>query len=503
MAVVAALGALLIVGISPALIYQHEHGPNPTAAKRPAQESEVYAGSLTQTVMPIPGHRINALARLQNRYQTSSLTHGEVGMQIGFVLSASLFGLLFVLLARAVNGRPALTRRSRLAGAAAAGLLIAFLFDTFGGLGSLIATLISPQIRAWNRLTPFLAFFALIGLVLALELAMGWVRARAGTRARTIPALLAVLVGVVALWDQTSSSYIPDYQANAASWRSDTRFVGTLEQTLPKNAMVLQLPLHTFPEEPGDGFMLDYDLLKGYLHSTDLRWSYGAMKGRPEDWTTPALSKPLPDVVRGAIAAGFVGVYVDRHGWFDYGKAVERELGQVLGVDGPSFASEDGRLSYFDASKLAEAQKARLSPQERADLGQSVVRPLVVSYKGGLLPVEGDKKTTWNWLGATGTIDVDNTSGVPRPMVLKASAASDPSTVLRITAPGQPAQVVRFARGREEVRVHFMVPAGKSTIALAADGPNLGGNDPRDLRVRLYELEVTQDLQQPTVKVGG
>ena len=29
--------------------------------------------------------------------------------------------------------------------------------------------------------------------------------------------------------------------------------------------------------------MVDYDQVRPYLHSDDLRWSYGAMKGRPED----------------------------------------------------------------------------------------------------------------------------------------------------------------------------------------------------------------------------
>ena len=507
LAVAAALGVLLIVDISPALIYQHQHGPNPAAATRQAFESEIYSGSLIQTVLPVPGHRVDALARLQQRFQATTLTHGEVGMQIGLLLSLSLFGLLITLLARAVSARPSMTLRARLAGAAAVGLLIAFLFDTFGGLGSLMATLISPQIRAWNRLTPFIAFFALVGLVLALEVGMGWLRARAGARDRraggTVPVLVALLVGVVALWDQTSPVFVPDYKANAASWRSDTRFVSTMEHTLPENAMVLQLPLHPFPEVVGDGFMQDYDLLKGYIHSTDLRWSYGAMKGRPEDWTTPALSKPLPGVVRGAVAAGFVGVYVDRHGYFDYGKAIEEQLEKVLGVSAPTLVSEDGRLSYFDASKLASAQKAELTPEQREQLGESIVRPVAAKYEGGLLPAESDGKTSWNWVGGSGEIDVDNLGGQARRMVLKTTAASGPTSVLRIAVPGRPVKVVRFPRQRQKVDLRFTVPAGKSVIRLAVDGPNLGGVDPRDLRAQLFKLRVADDLRQPTVKAAG
>lgn len=507
LAICVALGVLLILDISPGLIYQHQNGPNPAAATRLAYESEIYSGSLIQTVLPIPGHRIGAFARLQSRFQATTLTHGEVGVQIGIVLSLSLLCLLVTLMARAVAGRPPVTPRARLAGAAGAGLLIAFLFATFGGLGSLMATLVSPQIRGWNRLTPFIAFFALIGLVLALEVVMARLRARDDARGarsgRAIPVLIAVLVGVVALWDQTSSYYVPPYKLLAANWRSDARFVNTMEHTLPKDAMVLQLPLHVFPESPGEGFMLDYDLFKGYVHSTDLRWSYGAMKGRPEDWTTPARDKPLPDVLRAAVAAGFVGVYVDRHGYSDYGKAIEAQLQKVLGVSAPALVSEDGRLSYFDASKLAAAEKAELTPAQRTDLGDSVVHPVATTYEGGLGASETDGKTHWNWLGATGDVALDNPVDEPRAMRLTTTAASGATSVLRITVPGRPAEVVRFSRERTKVDIRFTAPPGKSKISFAVDGPDLSASDPRDLRAQLFKLTVVPDLRQPTVKVTG
>jgi phosphoglycerol transferase len=505
LAICVALGVLLIIDISPALIYQHEHGSNPSAATRQAFESEVYAGSLIQTVLPIPGHRIDAFAKLQDRFQATTTTHGEVGMQIGLLLSISLFCLLIILLARAVSGRPPLTPRARLAGAAGAGLLVAFLFDTFGGLGSLMATLISPQIRAWNRLSPFIAFFALVGLALALDAVMGKLRARAGGRSRghVLPVLVALLVGVVALYDQTSSFYVPDYKNIAASWRSDGRFVTTLEHNLPKNAMVLQLPLHPFPEAPAEGQMVDYDLFRGYIHSTDLRWSYGAMKGRPEDWTTPARSKPLPEVIKGAVAAGFVGIYVDHRGYDDNGEAVEAQIRKTLGVPAAALVSEDGRLAYFDASKLAATERAKLSPAQRAQLGDSIVRPVATAYSGGLGQAEGDDKQSWNWVGASGTIAIDNSGHPARAMELKTTAASSPGSTLRITVPGRPVKVVRFPRGKTKVDLHFTAPSGKSKVALTVDGPDLGGTDPRDLRAQLFSLSVSEDIKLPTVKVAG
>ena len=49
--------------------------------------------------------------------------------------------------------------------------------------------------------------------------------------------------------------------------------------------MIFQMPYRPFPEAPALGAIADYDLFRGYLHSDDLRWSYGIVKGRGEDWS--------------------------------------------------------------------------------------------------------------------------------------------------------------------------------------------------------------------------
>jgi phosphoglycerol transferase len=502
--VAVAIGVVLVLNLLPGLTYEAAHGHNPAVASRSAAESETYSGSLTQTVMPIPGHRIPALARLQAKFQGATTTHGEVGMQIGIVLSLSLFGLLIALLARSVRAERAITPRSRLVGAAAVALLLAILFDTYGGLGSLIANLISPQIRAWNRLTPFIAFFAVVGLAAALDAMAGRVRERAGAAwrgvATVLPIAVAVVVGLVAIWDMTTPGFVPLYKATAASWRSDQRFVTTLEHTLPHGAMVLQLPFHAFPEATGEGTMIDYDEFRGYVHSTDLRWSYGAMKGRPEDWTSAARDAPLSSVLPAAVAAGFVGVYVDQNGYADKGVAIRAQLQKLLGVDAPTDVSEDGRLVYYDASKLASQEQAQLTPPQRTALAETLLKPIAVTYGGGLGPVESDATSNWNWVGLSGSMTIVNSRGAPRKMVLSTDAASTAQSVLRITAPGRPVKVVRFPHVKTPVKIRFTAPAGTSTVALSVDGPDISGADPRDLRAQLFSLHVGEDVTVPRVR---
>ena len=69
--------------------------------------------------------------------------------------------------------------------------------------------------------------------------------------------------------------------------------------------------------------MVDYDQVHPYLHSDELRWSYGAMKGRPEDVGDDVESPSQ------AAALGFAGVAIDRFGYADNGAAVEGAAPQV------------------------------------------------------------------------------------------------------------------------------------------------------------------------------
>jgi hypothetical protein len=501
--VAVALGLVLLVNISPALIYQHEHGANTLAAKRLPMESEKFSTSLTQIVLPISRHRIEALSTAEALHQGETPAPGELGAHVGFLLALSFVGLLLSLLARSVRPSIPETREARLLAAASVAVAVAFLFATFGGISSLIAQFISPQIRAWSRLTPFIAFFALVGFVTVADQAVRRLRGQGSPWLRALAPGGLIAITVLALLDQTSPAYRPTYEANATVWRSDSRFVSQVQQQVPRGTEIVQLPFHAFPESEGDFRMVDYDLFKGYVHSTSLRWSYGAMKGRPGDWTTQAENQPLSRVLSAAVAAGFTGVYVDRYGYADGGVETEKQIEKTLGVSGPSVVSEDNRLAFFSASGLSSLEHKQLSAAQRTRLGESVIDPVAVSYAGELGPTEGADPQRWNWLGASGDINIDNDRTTPSTFRLRTSAASSPQTVLRIAVPGQPVKLVRFRHAKTRVDIRFTVPAGKSAVHLAVDGPDISGPDPRDLRVQLFSLRVGEDVAVPRLNATG
>ena len=98
---------------------------------------------------------------------------------------------------------------------------------------------------------------------------------------------------------------------------SDRAFVAAIDDVLPDGAAVFQVPVLDFPETIPPGRMEDYDPLRAYLADTGtLRWSYGAVKGRPEaDWQARVRDDVgLLGALPGLLGLGFEGLWVDTWG---------------------------------------------------------------------------------------------------------------------------------------------------------------------------------------------
>ncbi len=344
-AVAAVLFVLTAAALAPSFVYWARHGTNQQVAHRYSHESEVYGLKFAQLVLPIEQHRIGKLAELRQNYDRwSPRTEATTNVALGVVASAGLIWLLALsLLQLASPGRRIAGDLEGRAGLVALGAL---LLAWTGGAATFIAV-VEPQIRAWNRLSIFVGFFALLGVGLLLDRALAALRPR--RLGATLTALLLGAVLTIGVLDQTSNGFVPDYDAAAADYRSDDNFVRSIERRLPDGAMVFQLPYVPFPENPPVFKMYDYDELRGYLHSDDLRWSYGVVRGRSEDRNGVLAAEPVPQLVSDVAAAGFSGIYVDRFGYTDGAAQLERELAAAVGA--PPLVSENDRLSFFKLSR--------------------------------------------------------------------------------------------------------------------------------------------------------
>ncbi len=351
------------------------HGKNPETAARLPVEADIYGLNVSEMLLPVQGHRLRSLARLHDRFLAPPRrpTGGAALVALGTLGSVGFFYLI---------GR-FLWRRGKVERAddALAFLNVsAVLLGTVGGFGSLFAFYVTPMIRCYDRLSIFIAFFALAGLFLLVQRTLGrFVKGR-----RTAAAYGAGLLGLLVLGacDQTSACFIPPYAATRDRVASDADFGRRIEAVLPAGSMVYQMPYVPFPEHGPVQGLADYELLRPCFHTRTLRWSYGAMKGREVSrWQADLESRPLPDALERLALAGFRGVYLDRAGFADSGAATEAELSRLLGA--APLVSRSKCQTFFDMTGYIQQLRGRFTNEEWEAKKESAFQFVDVRWKSG------------------------------------------------------------------------------------------------------------------------
>jgi phosphoglycerol transferase len=326
----------IVVNHLPTIIYQRTHGSS-SMGNRSVGDAETMGLKLTQLLLPIGGHRNENFAALKYRYNLGPLINENDTSSLGVVGSIGFLVLIGALFSK--RQLPELIEAlSRLN-------MAAFLLGTIGGVGVLFALLVSPQIRAYTRISVFIAFFSLI--------VIAWLLDSLFKRLPSPPLRIVYYVGLavvltLGVLDQTGTSFffIPEYEKTKREYESDADFVSRVEASLPPHAMVFQLPYMPFPESPPLYQMRPYEHYKAYLHSKTLRWSYGAPLGDKEDrWQQAVGAQPAPELVNSVRAAGFSGIYLNLDGYEDRGAKLKSELTAALGVQ--PIVNREGNLVFF------------------------------------------------------------------------------------------------------------------------------------------------------------
>jgi len=198
------------------------------------------------------------------------------------------------------------------------------------------------------------------------------------------------VVLVLGAADETSNFYLVSYSAAAREYRADQALGRLIEGRLPRGSSVLELPYVPFPEgyhvagiptTPVSGFGSSYELLRPYLNTTGLKFSFAAVKGRTADWESALAVKPLNLALAGAAAAGFSGVYVDPRGYGAQAARVEAWLRQLTGVR--PLASTLDNAWFFDLRPYARRLNAAFPRGVVAAVRQATLHPLLATCGPG------------------------------------------------------------------------------------------------------------------------
>ena len=479
----AVVAGMLLFNLLPNLLYRASHGTDFVVAQRLPAELDIYGLRLIQMVTPVPGEWFGPLRSISEDLLKGYTS--EPSQFFGLVAAVALLvmlGWVAMAIVRRERRQAFEPPQEQLRSLLAFLTLVWILIATTGGLDWLVAVVGFTQLRAWNRISILLMIATLAWLALSLgPVAARWAGSSPARR-RWLTAL-AGLVLLVGLVDQGSTSLVTDPTSYEGTFASDKAFFTSIEAQLPKGAMVYELPYRQYPEEPPTFGSGDYDLLRPFLQTESLRWSYGGMKGRESDWQAELLNLPAHDLTKDVIAVGYQGYVIDRAGFVDYGVEIERDIQSAIGR-APQ-VSGDGRWSFFDLTGLAPQFG---TPEDLASLGQQLLNGPRISLEG-CSSWTGYGEDRFSWCGASGAVHIDN-ADAGGPVVLDANViAPGGAGTLTFDAGGVRTDI---PIGPGPTPISLRVPAGEEpAISFKADvQPVIAPGDPRDLRFQLIDPHV-------------
>lgn len=418
----------LLINLAPSIIYWMIHGINTKVAQRSPIEAETHGLRIIHLLLPVDGDRLSFLRKITERYDAFS---SNLSSRLNESRSASLgivgsLGFLFLISKLFFHSRRVESEGSFLYYWKILSILniFAILYATSGGFGSIFALLAFSQLRGLDRISVFIAFFSLLTIAILLDLMQ---RKFCNTRLKQyIFNLLITLILIVGLLDQVSPKFVPNYLELRTRYLNDKQFVHAIENSIPQGSLVFQLPYVSYPEAPHPNGM-NYDHFRPYLHSRDLKWSYGVMRNR-HDWQDPLVKREIDaDIFLSKIAiAGFNGVYIDRQAYNDAGRKLESELKTRLdGELRDAIVSSDRRFSFYSMTGFRQALLALIDTTQVADYRNKILHPISVRWRRGFYPLEKTSTESWRWAKRKAKIVISNPTNLTRKFQIKMLLATN------------------------------------------------------------------------------
>jgi hypothetical protein len=461
----------LLASLWPSIQYKLTQPRNSEAAHRTACESEIFALKIAQLVLPVTDHRFTPLRDVKARYNRAGtpLINENDTASLGLIGTAGFLFLLSRLFLRRGGHR-------RLLDALACLTLAALLLATIGGLGSVFSLVLSPWIRAYNRISIFIALFALLAIGCVLQrLGQYWDKTL-----RRYGAFMAILVGLVmlGLLDQTNAAMIPDYRKLKQDLACDRAFIERVEALAPRGALVFQLPYRPYPEAVSDLDFIPYELARPYLHSRHLRWTYGGLKGHlGDEWAKSLARLPIGEMVKRLAEGETAGILVDRNGFNEAGngeerrKRIESDLTHHLGVE--PLVSANGRDAYFDLAPYTARLRSSVTPAEWQRCCDQAQHPIVPLWRNGFSMEEYFPHAgIGHWCTKSGELHLENALSYPRTIRLRMQIHLEGRAE---TAPlglnGLWNEEIEISQHLRVVERELTVPPGKHVIRMTCDVP--------------------------------
>jgi phosphoglycerol transferase len=445
-----AIAVLALLGALPSILTTRGDPPLGIISERLPYESVVFAGYLAVALLPLPSSSLPGFDFYNRSVNEAIAAAGYIESAAAtnygtWITAGALLVIIGALIARNRYPHKVASDPSRKVTLSFAVYLIIVTTLWFipWGLNYLFAGTVTAQIRAWNRLTPYLLLFFLLGAAAALH------RTRLATKpvfALTASAIVLSLTFVDAVVP-FRTAYADNAKKGTDLTKAGRSYADLANASIPENCGVLQLPTMGYPEIGVIGDINDYDHFWPSTTNPGKRWSYGAVKSTDASvW-----SSQLPDVPNDAQVAllrgaGFCAIHIDRRGWPD--SETNLIIDDLTSRFGNPIATEkDGDWVMFDirSAEAADSQAAEAF----------LYQPLISADPTTTHPRESELSDSWWWTRAEKSIftitpiraqfpvttvkgDVATPECGPRPVVLTLTANGQTSEQTLIALPDVP-----------------------------------------------------------------
>ena len=326
--------------------YRLFHEPNVNAFVRDYKWLELYGLKIKDLFIPPTSHRSDVFSAFSAAHWQSAPLLDEKSSYLGIVGIGALLWLLLT------GVRAMVERRERDVPLEVWQILWIVLMFTTGGLNAILGSAGITMFRAGCRYSVVILVISLLWAARRLTDIQARSEASHPGGATTWQwyAVASAIVMLV-FWDQVPRS--PTTEETSTIVRlidSDREFTRKMEAALPEGAMIFQLPIMEYPESPVPG-VPSYDHFRPYLYSTQLRYSFGSMKGRPrEAWQQELGKLPLEEAVAEIEKRRFAAIYINRNGFPERAEPIEKAL-RAMGYGKPPIVSATGDLVCIPLEK--------------------------------------------------------------------------------------------------------------------------------------------------------
>lgn len=383
---------ILFINLLPSIINKSSTEP----PIRGSGEAELYSFKILHLLFP-SNTGINFIDREFNRYISSTASNNENATSfIGIFACIGFIMLILVLFFYRYQEEKKIRFLSYLN-------LAAIFLGSMGGFAYLVSTFIYSQIRAYNRISVFIAFFSIASLCILID------NLKKIITKKSYNFIIIFLITLLTFFSTLFNGFTPDIFTSDNIYKKYDEnkymydFIVEIENEVSDNAMIYQMPYHKYPEAGPVNKMSDYSLISPYVYSKNkLKWSYGTYRGTLEDRWQEVISKlPLEEKIVRLSNKGFEGIYVEGTAYKD--EELESLINNLENILGSNPIIDQTGEAYFFSMKKYNNKFNMLSDNEKKDSLR-----IIFTRGSGMYGLENNESEKWMWSDKESSLYVIN-----------------------------------------------------------------------------------------------